>query len=265
MKYNCNSPIQVSQKDEIYNIILTDDLLEQYDKKLEEIMFGRREAGVMHNSYEWGEQLYQAVTEHNAEKMKELLLSPQKGKVGILAKEDIRSAKNLAICAVSAMIHYALRDKFIDAETVYSISDAVIQIIEEADSVSEVWGRLYAGLYKLSEKMKAYGQHHGNPLINSVKNYIYQHLHDEIVIEKMAVELGVNASYLSRVFHKEEGIALKKYIVQERIYRAENMLKYSDFSILEISKYLGFSSQSHFTEKFREHTKMTPAEFRKKQ
>ncbi|WP_157154282.1 helix-turn-helix domain-containing protein [Brachyspira murdochii] len=40
------------------------------------------------------------------------------------------------------------------------------------------------------------------------------------------------------------------------------MLKYSDFSYLEISTYLNFSSQSHFIRVFKKYKNMTPKKYR---
>ncbi|MBP3325216.1 MAG: helix-turn-helix domain-containing protein [Coprococcus sp.] len=43
---------------------------------------------------------------------------------------------------------------------------------------------------------------------------------------------------------------------------AENLLKYSDFSAIDISNDLCFSSHSHFIKVFKEHTGYTPKEYR---
>mgnify|MGYP000423494831 CR=1 FL=1 len=45
-----------------------------------------------------------------------------------------------------------------------------------------------------------------NELIERTKNYIFQNLHSEIIISKIAYEIGVNASYLSDLFHRVEGL-----------------------------------------------------------
>lgn len=41
------------------------------------------------------------------------------------------------------------------------------------------------------------------------------------------------------------------------------MLKFSDYSIQRISAYFGFSSQSHFTDKFKSVIGLTPGQYRK--
>lgn len=81
-------------------------------------------------------------------------------------------------------------------------------------------------------------------------------------MEKTAEALGITPDYLSKIFKKTEGVSLKRYILQERITRAENLLRYSEYSIIEISKYLGFSTQSHFTQVFKKYCGMTPQAFR---
>ena len=83
-------------------------------------------------------------------------------------------------------------------------------------------------------------------MIGEVKDYIFRHFHDTIQITDIAKHLNVNPDYLSHLFKKQENITIKRYILKEKIRRSRNLLQYSDYSIQEISFYLGFSSQSHF-------------------
>ena len=46
------------------------------------------------------------------------------------------------------------------------------------------------------------------------------------------------------------------------IQAAENLLKYSEYSFIEITNYLCFSSESHFIHTFKKYTGCTPIEFR---
>ena len=98
--------------------------------------------------------------------------------------------------------------------------------------------------------------------INVCKEYIYSHIKERITIEDLADELGVSASYLSRLFKKETGESVSAYIRKQRIEMAKNMLRYSDYSMIEIANRLAFSSQSHFIQQFREVVGMTPKKYR---
>ena len=80
---------------------------------------------------------------------------------------------------------------------------------------------------------------------------------------QLAQALGVSREYLSRTFKAVEGISLCAYIRDNRIKTAKKLLRHSERSILDISRYLGFSSQSHFTESFKAETGTTPQEYRR--
>lgn len=45
----------------------------------------------------------------------------------------------------------------------------------------------------------------------------------------------MNASYLSELFKKEEGITISEYILQEKLKLVKNMLIYSRYSYIEIA------------------------------
>ena len=57
---------------------------------------------------------------------------------------------------------------------------------------------------------------------------------------------------------------IKDFITDVKVTTAENMLKYTDFSLLDISITLGFSSQSAFGSVFKAHTGITPKKYRDK-
>lgn len=52
------------------------------------------------------------------------------------------------------------------------------------------------------------------------------------------------------------------YIREQKIDMAKNLLKYSDYSMIDIANRLSFSSQSHFIQQFREVVGMTPKKYR---
>lgn len=92
--------------------------------------------------------------------------------------------------------------------------------------------------------------------------YIYNHIHDRITIEDLAAYTDLSPSYLSRLFKKELGISVSEYIREKKIDKAQNLLKYSDFTPVEIANYLSFSSQSHFIQTFEKMVGMTPKKYR---
>ncbi|MBQ4363162.1 MAG: helix-turn-helix transcriptional regulator, partial [Oscillospiraceae bacterium] len=69
-------------------------------------------------------------------------------------------------------------------------------------------------------------------------------------------------SYLSVLFKEQTGVNITEYITAKRMETAENMLKFSDFTLSEISDILHFSSYSHFARTFRRYYDTSPKKYR---
>ena len=242
------------------------DILKEYDARVARIMFHRQEEGLLHHSYDWEMTVYDFLQHRDTEGLTAFLnhedAAADKINMGVLAEDNTRSVRNNAICLIAFIAGMVIRDGYLDVETSYSISDACIQIIEEADDAETVTMCAHAGLLRYIQAIEEYQPGKYHHLVRKAKDDVYRHLHEKLTVEAVAERLGVNASYLSHVFRQATGTPLKQFIRRERIYRAQNLLKFSDFSIVEISKYLGFPTQSYFTEVFRRQTGETPQHYR---
>ena len=98
--------------------------------------------------------------------------------------------------------------------------------------------------------------------ITACLEYIYAHIKERITIEDLAAHTQLSTSYLSRLFKEEIGISVSDYIREKKVEKAQNLLKYCDFSLIEIANYLSFSSQSHFIQSFKKLVGMTPKKYR---
>lgn len=96
-------------------------------------------------------------------------------------------------------------------------------------------------------------------------DYIYEHLQEQLTVNALAAYCELNPSYLSRLFVEETGIHMKQFIRNAKIDTAQNLLKYTELSYLDIAISLGFSSQSTFIDVFRKITGTTPRKYREAQ
>ena len=67
---------------------------------------------------------------------------------------------------------------------------------------------------------------------------------------------------MMRLFKKETGICLQDAINEERVFRAANLLLYSELSLTEIAQYVGFPNQSYMGKVFKKLRNMTPMSYR---
>ncbi|MDD2428320.1 MAG: AraC family transcriptional regulator [Eubacteriales bacterium] len=92
--------------------------------------------------------------------------------------------------------------------------------------------------------------------------YIEHNLMEKLTASTIAEHAGVHRDYLSTLFKKETGIAMMVYIQKRRAEEACHFLRFSSYSITEIAGLCQFSSQSRFTDIFKRHIGMTPAQYR---
>ena len=222
--------------------------------------------GGLHNPYEQEQREQEAIRHGDIAALNRSISETYEGQIGRLAKDSLRHHKNVAVGNITLASRTAV-EAGVSVEKSFTMADNFIQQIEEIDNVVEVEAfkreaqRLYAEA--VAEEQKTERSGYKNPLVGEVKDYIFRHFHDSIQITDIAKHLNVNPDYLSHLFKKQENITIKRYILREKIRMSRNLLQYSDYSIQEISFYLGFSSQSHFCKVFQEMTGETPGRYRK--
>lgn len=248
--------------------VLNEKYLNQYlvnfEKRYEKLVFERQESNLLHNSVEWGNWVYDCLKRNDINSMIAALNAVSKHyQPGKLASNELRSGKNLMICLITDITNRAARDRLVSNELILTAADICILMCEETATYEELLRCTCAGLIKISNLIREYKEREYHPLIKPTKEYIYKHLHGHIKLADIAAHLGVTPEHLSRTFHAAEGITLKQYIIEERINRAKNLLRFSDYSVTDIASYLAFSSASHFTEVFKSATGKTPTVYRR--
>jgi AraC-like DNA-binding protein len=230
-------------------------------------IFQDAEEGKKHNPYEQELREQASIEQGNVAALDASLAEQYSGSLGTLSNNPLRNIKNIGIVVITLASRSAIRGGLLP-EIAFSLSDSYIQQIEEKQDIPSIQQLTrkaeyqYAEMvHEIAEKKKG-SSPKKNPYITQCKNYIFSHLHDKITVNELAEKLNINANYLSGLFKAHEGISLSRYILEEKICRAKNLLAYSQYSYIEIAAYLGFSSQSHFIRQFKKITGYTPKEYR---
>ena len=98
--------------------------------------------------------------------------------------------------------------------------------------------------------------------VSEAIDYIYVHIHDRITVEDIASAISISPTYLSRIFKQEIGKSISEYIRERKIDAAKNLLRFTDYTLVEIANMLSYSSQSHFIQQFRTSVGVTPKVYR---
>lgn len=93
--------------------------------------------------------------------------------------------------------------------------------------------------------------------------YINDRLGEDLSITAISQELEMSQYYFSRLFKQSMGISPYKYIMQQRIDRAKQLLKTTPLSVAVIASQVGFANQNQLAIQFRKFTSTTPSNYRK--
>lgn len=92
--------------------------------------------------------------------------------------------------------------------------------------------------------------------------YIRTHCTEPLMLLQMAEQAGFSTYYFSRMFHEVMGRTPMEWLFECRLVVAKQLLMSTGWTIKQVAEHSGFSQSSYFIARFREHTGITPQEFR---
>lgn len=99
--------------------------------------------------------------------------------------------------------------------------------------------------------------------LRRVKEHIAEHLGEDLTIELLAENAGLSLHHFARAFKVSVGVPPHRYLLEQRIHKAAELLQSTEQSIAAIAVSVGFANQSHFSNSFRQFAGVTPAQFRR--
>ena len=199
-------------------------------------------------------------------------------KINHWQKVETEVAENIILTiepeVISSIAHEVIDPDRVELIPTFAKSDPLIQHLAidlKANLDSNNCDRLYAeSLFNLlsTHLLRHYAssqfmpKDHNDGLstykLKLAKNYINDNLEYPIKLNDIASLLGISQFYFSHLFKKSTGIAPYKYVIQQRVAKAKNLIKDSNLSLIEIAYECGFSSQSQMTQHFRKYIGITP-------
>ena len=99
--------------------------------------------------------------------------------------------------------------------------------------------------------------------VNQAIALIQDSYYSNISVQSISDAIGLDRTYLYRIFKEISGMPMQQYITNLRIKRACYFLSNSTLSYSEVAYYCGYLSEQYFSMVFKKNTGMTPSAYRK--
>lgn len=97
--------------------------------------------------------------------------------------------------------------------------------------------------------------------IDYIQKFIEDHLSEDLSLVRLAEQVYLNPSYLSRIYKQVMGTNLSDFIDNARIKKAKELLERENIKIYEVAKMVGYETAASFTRFFRKISGVSPQEY----
>lgn len=96
-----------------------------------------------------------------------------------------------------------------------------------------------------------------------MRRYLKQHLDQKLTIKQMSQRYCLSHTAFKEYFRRMNGCPFHKWLLQQRMAKAVELLRHSSMSILEIAQSVGYEGVSQFNVVFKRIYGVTPSKYRK--
>lgn len=233
------------------------------DEKQEQICFDIQsdDEDIYRHTYLEEREIIDAVKDGDAQRAVRLSkeMDPNIGRLG---KKELDHWKNLSLVSITLCARAAIEGGVMPA-IAYRLSGFYINKCTSCSDVTHILIFRNHAVAELADRVKEQkSKRHTPSYTERCKDYVYRNYRQKIYLDDIADTLGLNSSYLSRLFKKETGTSLQDFINDVRVERAANLLIYSEESLPAIAQYVNFPTQSYFGKIFKQKMQMTPRQYR---
>jgi AraC family transcriptional regulator len=98
--------------------------------------------------------------------------------------------------------------------------------------------------------------------LRKVEDFVAAHLAEELSIENLAEVAELSSSHFAHVFKETTGMSPLQFVTRQRVTRAQQLIRETNRSVIQIGLDVGYTSPSHFAQVFRRVVGVSPTEFR---
>ncbi len=181
---------------------------------------------------------------------------------------------------MSAKASLAFYDAVGDSDYIVANDNGSIKVLSEflirefynqddhsAEMINSYISQIFVNIARiLSTQEDVYTRNHskksGNYAMYKMLRYVDREYLQITSVSEISKALSYSEYYLSHLFKEKMGVTLKEYLTKKKIAYAAELLRTSDITVEQITDHLNFSCPRTFRRAFKQHTGMTPTEYK---
>ncbi len=142
--------------------------------------------------------------------------------------------------------------------------DAIINCLRFGMDELMQTSAIYAFLSELSGNTQQKEISKSLQYVEKCEEYLEQYLYKKVTVTELSKYVNIDRSYLTAIFKKHRGMSPQKYIIENKLKKACEFLKSTDYDITYIAQSVGYEDPFVFSHAFKKVIGMSPREYRNK-
>jgi len=101
-----------------------------------------------------------------------------------------------------------------------------------------------------------------DPRVVAAIDYLSHRVGEPVSLDEFAEAAHLSVSRFAHLFTRETGLAPRRFVEQQRVERAKQLLELTSLPVNAVSRHVGFRSQFYFATRFKKLTGLTPSAYR---
>lgn len=98
--------------------------------------------------------------------------------------------------------------------------------------------------------------------VDQIKTFIDENYNTPTTLDSLSAHFYINKTYLAEIFKEQYGVGVNEYLIEKRITKAKEMLRFTEMTMDEIAEAIGVNGAPYFSRMFKKTEGISPREWR---
>jgi two-component system response regulator YesN len=157
------------------------------------------------------------------------------------------------------IVNRAARETGIDIKRVYSDKDIPYDSMKKMETLIEMREWILRSYTRLADMIgEVSANENYSEYTKKAISYILKNYTKNLSLNEVAEYVGINSSYLSRVFKEDCGMGFVEYLNKIRVGYAKQLIETEGLKLKDVAKRVGFNNYTYFFKVFKDVLNVTP-------